>query len=58
MTVQDIRESIRKEIEPEKKEPTNYDIFGFYSKVMENIFMTPQLEEIFDDYVSEFNENN
>ena len=58
MTVQYIKDTIRKEIEPEKKEPANYDIFSLYSKAMGSMFMTPQLEEIFDNYVSEFNENN
>ena len=58
MTVQDIKDSIRKEIEPEKKEePANYSFSSRFLGIM-SMFMAPQLEEIFDNYVSEFNENN
>lgn len=56
MTVQYIKDTIKQAIEPEKKEaPSNYQ---FYSKFLGNInmFMTPELEKIFDNYSSELKE--
>ena len=56
MTVQYIKDTIKQAIEPEKKEaPANYQ---FYSKFLGNInmFMTPELEKIFDNYSSELKE--
>ena len=56
MTVQYIKDTIKQAIEPEKKEaPVNYQ---FYSNFLGNInvFMTPELEKIFDNYSSELNE--
>lgn len=55
MTVQYIKDTIKQAIESEKKEePVNYQ---FYSKFLGNInmFMTPELEKIFDNYSSELN---
>lgn len=55
MTVQYIKDTIKQAIESEKKEePSNYQ---FYSKILGNInmFMTPELEKIFDNYSSELN---
>lgn len=55
MTVQYIKDTIKQAIELEKKEePANYQ---FYSKFLGNInmFMTPELEKIFDNYSSELN---
>ena len=55
MTVQYIKDTIKQAIEPEKKEaPSNYQ---FYSNFLGNInmFMTPELEKIFDNYSSELN---
>ena len=55
MTVQYIKDTIKQAIESEKKEePVNYQ---FYSKFFGNInvFMTPELEKIFDNYSSELN---
>lgn len=55
MTVQYIKDTIKQAIESEKKEePSNYQ---FYSKIFGNInmFMTPELEKIFDNYSSELN---
>lgn len=55
MTVQYIKDTIKQAIESEKKEETvNYQ---FYSKFLGNInmFMTPELEKIFDNYSSELN---
>lgn len=55
MTVQYIKDTIKQAIESEKKEaPSNYQ---FYSKFLGNInmFMTPELEKIFDNYSSELN---
>ena len=52
MTVQYIKDTIKQAIEPEKKEePANYQ---FYSNFLGNInmFMTPELEKIFDNYSS------
>ena len=56
MTVQYIKDTIKQAIESEKKEgASNYQ---FYSKFFGNInmFMTPELEKIFDNYSSELNE--
>lgn len=56
MTVQYIKDTIKQAIESEKKEaPSNYQ---FYSNFLGNInmFMTPELEKIFDNYSSELNE--
>ena len=56
MTVQYIKDTIKQAIETEKKEePANYQ---FYSNFLGNInmFMTPELEKIFDNYSSELNE--
>ena len=56
MTVQYIKDTIKQAIESEKKEePANYQ---FYSNFLGNInmFMTPELEKIFDNYSSELNE--
>lgn len=56
MTVQYIKDTIKQAIESEKKEvPSNYQ---FYSKFLGNInmFMTPELEKIFDNYSSELKE--
>ena len=55
MTVQYIKDTIKQTIESEKKEePANYQ---FCSKFLGNInvFMTPELEKIFDNYSSELN---
>lgn len=55
MTVQYIKDTIKQAIESEKKEePSNYQ---FYSNFLGNInmFMTPELEKIFDNYSSELN---
>ena len=55
MTVQYIKDTIKQAIEPETNEaPSNYQ---FYSKFLGNInmFMTPELEKIFDNYSSELN---
>ena len=55
MTVQYIKDTIKQAIESEKKEaPSNYQ---FYSKFLGNInmFMTPELEKIFNNYSSELN---
>ena len=55
MTVQYIKDTIKQAIEPKKKEePANYQ---FCSKFLDNInvFMTPELEKIFDNYSSELN---
>lgn len=55
MTVQYIKDTIKQAIESEKKEaPSNYQ---FYSKFLGNInmFMTPELDKIFDNYSSELN---
>ena len=55
MTVQYIKDTIKQAIEHKKKEePANYQ---FYSKFLGNInmFMTPELEKIFDNYSSELN---
>lgn len=55
MTVQYIKDAIKQAIESEKKEtPQNYQ---FYSNFLDNInvFMTPELEKIFDNYSSELN---
>lgn len=55
MTVQYIKDTIKQAIESEKKEaPANYQ---FYSNFLGNInmFMTPELEKIFDNYSSELN---
>lgn len=56
MTVQYIKDTIKQAIESEKKEaPSNYQ---FYSNFLGNInvFMTTELEKIFDNYSSELNE--
>lgn len=56
MTVQYIKDTIKQAIEPEKKETSSN--YQFYSKFLGNInmFMTPELEKIFDNYSSELNE--
>lgn len=57
MTVQYIKDTIKQAIEPEKKEESaNYP---FSSKLfdMMSMFMTPELEEMFNNYSSELNKN-
>lgn len=56
MTVQYIKDTIKQVIESEKKEASSN--YQFYSKFLGNInmFMTPELEKIFDNYSSELNE--
>lgn len=57
MTVQYIKDTIKKATEPEKKErESNYN---FVSKFLESysIFMAPELEEIFNNYSSELNKD-
>ncbi len=57
MTVQYIKDTIKQVIEPEKKqEDSNYN---FVSRFLESysMFMTPELEEMFNMYSSELNKD-
>ena len=57
MTVQDIKDTIKEATKPEKKEePANYPFSSKYLSIM-GMFMTPELEEIFNTYSSELNKN-
>ena len=57
MTVQDIKDTIKEATKPDKKEEsTNYPFSSKYLSIM-SMFMTPELEEIFDNYSSELNKD-
>ena len=57
MTVQYIKDTIKQAIEPEKKEePANYPFSSKYLKIM-SMYMTPELEEMFNIYSAELNKN-
>ena len=57
MTIQYIKDTIKQAIKPEKKEePTNYPFSSKYLGIM-SMFMTPELEEMFNIYSSELNKN-
>ena len=57
MTVQYIKDTIKQAIEPEKKEEESNH--NFVSRFLESwsMFMTPELEEIFNNYSSELNKD-
>ena len=57
MTVQYIKDTIKQSIKPKnKQEESNHN---FVSRFMEswNIFMTPELDEIFNNYSSKLNKD-
>ena len=57
MTVQYIRDTIKQAIKPEKKEePANYPFSSNFLKIM-SMYMTPELEEMFNKYSSELNKD-
>lgn len=57
MTVQYIKDTIKQAIKPEKKEePVNYPFSSRFLGIM-SMFMTPELEEIFNNYSSELNKD-
>lgn len=57
MTVQYIRDTIKQAKEPEKKEESpNYPFSSKYLKIM-SMYMTPELEEMFNIYSSELNKD-
>ena len=57
MTVQYIKDTIKQAIKPEKKEESaNYPFSSRFLGIM-NMFMTPELEEIFNNYSSELNKD-
>lgn len=57
MTVQYIRDTIKQAIKPEKKEESaNYPFYSRFLGIM-NMGITPELEEMINDYLSELNKD-
>ena len=57
MTVQYIKDTVKQAIKSEKKEePAYYPFSSKYLKIM-SMYMTPELEEMFNNYSSTLNKN-